>query len=412
MRNADARAGGERSEAGAGLATHSLEAGDAVFAGLAMLPAMVLAVSGGPDSMALLHLVANWARTLGGRGPRLHVATVDHGLRPEARDEARLVASAAAALGLPHATLVWEGGKPATRIQERARRARYALLAEHAAAVGATAILTAHHADDQAETVLLRLGRGSGIGGLGGMERESALAPGLALVRPFLAIPKQDLVTVCRRAGQSFAEDPSNRDMAFARVRLRAQAAPLAALGLDAAGLSRLARRMARADAALEAEAERLEASLEPLRDEGRYRACLAPARTAETEILLRVLRRAIAHVVPDRAFLRLERLETLTQAIEAALRDCRDCRSTLGGARVALTGDAMMVVSREQDRRRGRPPAQVPSCDVAPSGVASSDMAPCDLAPSDVAPTDVTPVTRHQVTEHQVTRHHVFCRD
>ncbi len=355
MRNADARVTGDRSEAAAGSAVSPPGLGEAPFAGVAALPALVLAVSGGPDSMALLHLVARWSRTRDGRAPRIHVATVDHRLRAGARDEALLVASAATALGLPHAILAWEGDTPATRIQQRARAARYELLAEHAATVGATAVLTAHHADDQAETVLLRLGRGSGIGGLGGMERESALAPGLTLLRPLLGIAKADLVAYCRAIGQTFAEDPSNEDAAFARVRLRAHAAPLAALGLDAHGLARLARRMARADAALEAEAERLEASLAPTRDEGRYRVSLAPARAAATEILLRLMRRAIAHVAPERPFVRLERLERLTAAIEAALRERRGCRSTLGGTRVALTSDGMVDVSREPERRRGR---------------------------------------------------------
>lgn len=329
-------------------------AGD-LFATLATMPALVLAVSGGPDSMALLHLVTSWARAIGAGAPMVHVVTVDHGLRPESRAEAALVASAAAGLGVSHAILTWDGDKPSTRIQERARAARYALLGGHARAVGAAAILTAHHANDQAETVLLRLGRGSGIGGLAGMARESPLVPGVALVRPLLGLPKADLVAFCRTVGQVYVEDPSNGDAAFARARLRAQAGSLAALGLDAPGLARFARRMARADAALEKAAARLEACLAPDIRDGHYRASLEPARGAGTELLLRVLRRAIARVAPERATISLERLETLTAAIEDAL-DCgAPHRATLAGARVVLARDTMIEVTREGPRHRGR---------------------------------------------------------
>ncbi|MEJ1938863.1 tRNA lysidine(34) synthetase TilS, partial [Nostoc sp. NIES-2111] len=155
---------------------------------------LLLAVSGGPDSMALLALCAAWAneRPDGQPRPPLFAATVDHWLRPEARDEAAMVAREASRLSVPHSVLDWAGPKPRTGLQEAARQARYALLAEEARRVGATDVVTAHHADDQAETILMRLVRGSGLDGLAGMAAERPL-DGVRLVRPLLGIPKSRL---------------------------------------------------------------------------------------------------------------------------------------------------------------------------------------------------------------------------
>ena len=325
----------------------------ALFAGLDAAP-MLLAVSGGPDSMALLHLAASWRAQAGGGHP-LHVATVDHGLRPEAAAEAAMVAAASAVYGLPHATLVWEGDKPATGLQARAREARYRLLGAHARALGAPFVLTAHHADDQTETVLMRLGRGSGVAGLAAMRRVTPLVDGVALVRPLLGLTKLELEAVCREAGLATAADPSNRDPAFLRVRLRAQAAAAAGLGLDRPALLRLARRMARADEALEAETDRVEALLQPHRETGAWRANLTSARHVAPEIVQRLVARAVAAVAaPDH--LALEKLETFTDALAAALHAGRALRRTLGGALLALEADGTLLVTPEQPRRRGRP--------------------------------------------------------
>src|SRR5256714_9527683 len=135
-----------------------------LFADWGGVPAIVLAVSGGPDSIALMWLAARWRHALA-RGPRLVAVTVDHGLRPEAAAEARRVKRLARSLDLPHRTLRWRGAKPKTGVPAAARAARYRLLAEAARASGATHILTAHTRDDQAETLLMRMLRGSDIGG-------------------------------------------------------------------------------------------------------------------------------------------------------------------------------------------------------------------------------------------------------
>ena len=133
-----------------------------LFADWKAAPAIVLAVSGGPDSMALMWLAARWRGTLA-RGPRLVAVTVDHGLRSEAAAEARDVKQLARSLDLPHRTLRWTGPKPKTGLPAAARAARYRLLAQAARSIRATHILTAHTRDDQAETLLMRMLRGSGI---------------------------------------------------------------------------------------------------------------------------------------------------------------------------------------------------------------------------------------------------------
>src|SRR4051794_40595803 len=155
-----------------------------LFADWTSAPAIVLAVSGGPDSIALMWLAARWRRALK-RGPRLIAVTVDHGLRPEAAREAREVRRLAKTLDLPHRTLRWRGVKPQTGVPAAARAARYRLLAEAARASGATHILTAHTRDDQAETLLMRMLRGSGISGLAAMARQSE-REGVWLARPLL----------------------------------------------------------------------------------------------------------------------------------------------------------------------------------------------------------------------------------
>src|SRR6185436_11157971 len=140
----------------------------ALFADLSDAPVLILAVSGGPDSTALMWLAARW-RAGAKHGPKLIAVTIDHGLREESAPEALAVKRLAKTLNVEHRTLRWTGRKPKTGIQEAARNARYRLLAGAARKAGAGHILTAHTLDDQAETVLFRLARGSGVSGLAGM---------------------------------------------------------------------------------------------------------------------------------------------------------------------------------------------------------------------------------------------------
>ena len=213
-------------------------------------PALVLAVSGGPDSIALMWLAARWRRALA-RGPRLIAVTIEHGLRAEARREARDVKRLARSLELPHRTLRWTGAKPKTGLPAAAREARYRLLGEVARKSSASHILTAHTRDDQAETLLMRLLRGSGIAGLAAMARESRRGE-VVVARPFLDVSKAQLIATLGRAKLGFADDPTNRDLNFTRPRLRALMPALAVEGGDARNLARLASRFGRANAALE----------------------------------------------------------------------------------------------------------------------------------------------------------------
>ncbi len=232
---------------------------EALLAPLAQARGVLLAVSGGPDSTALLIMAARWAAEAG--RPRVEAATVDHAMRDGSRAEAEAVASLSRGLGLIHHLIEWRGAKPRSRIQERAREARYALLGACAREIGADFLVTAHHADDQAETVLFRLVRGSGIGGLRGMESRVEEG-GLTLARPLLGLRKAELVAFCEANGEAFATDPSNDDPRFARTQLRRLGGLLAAEGLGLSEIARLSRRAARMEEAVAAQtkaaAERL----------------------------------------------------------------------------------------------------------------------------------------------------------
>lgn len=315
----------------------------ALFADLADSPSLVLAVSGGPDSSALLWLAARW-RGRTNRGPRLLAVTVDHGLRPESGREARAVKRLAATLGVDHRTLRWLGDKPKTGLQEAARAARYRLIGRAATAAGATHVLTAHTRDDQAETVLFRLARGSGLTGLAGMARVTPL-DGPLLVRPFIDLPKARLLATVERAGLVVADDPSNRDPRFARVRWRALAPALAAEGLDSARLAQLARRVRRADAAIEAAVGDAvtDVSLAPWSDAGPIRLSAERFGRLPAEVGLRVLGRAIGRIA-DGGAVPLGKLEDLHAALVGAAAAGARIRRTLAGAMATVSAGRLVV--------------------------------------------------------------------
>ncbi|WP_343071014.1 tRNA lysidine(34) synthetase TilS [Novosphingobium jiangmenense] len=204
-----------------------------------------LAVSGGSDSLAMLLLFHEVA-------PRnFCVATVDHGLRAESADEAALVAAVCADRGIPHRTLKLSLEK-GSGVQERARAARYAALAEWVKAAGLVAIVTAHHADDQAETMVMRLNRGAGLRGLAAMRAVAHVpgAPDLPLIRPLLSLRRAELQSVVAAAGLVASDDPSNRDPGYERVRTRD--ALTSSKAFDAKGFAASAKHLAEADQALE----------------------------------------------------------------------------------------------------------------------------------------------------------------
>ena len=355
-----------------------------LFGDLWLAPALVLAVSGGADSTALMLLAARW-RSARKAGPKLIVVTIDHGLRKEAKREAAAVARLARQLKIEHRTLRWTGRKPTTGLQQAARAARYALLGRAAHEAGAPFVLTAHTLDDQAETVLIRMSRGSGLAGLGAMQRVSVIPgrpegpdpesratkqrpsvgsgfrvrslrerPGMTmLLRPLLEIPKSRLIATLRAAEIGYAEDPSNRDPRFTRARLRALMPELAREGLDAARLALLARRLKRADAAIEAAVDRAERDLAV---ETRAGAVSFEARRVAglpDEVALRLLGRAIG-ALGDEGPVELAKLETLKSALDAAQTgENQPFRRTLAGALVTLAGGQILV--ERAPPRRGR---------------------------------------------------------
>jgi tRNA(Ile)-lysidine synthase len=317
---------------------------------------IVLGVSGGPDSVALMLLAAAWARARA-LPPPLYVATVDHGLRKDSRGEAETVARWATGLALPHAILVWDGVKPKSRIQERAREARYNLLFEYAAKIGADHVMTAHHADDQAETILFRLLRGSGVSGLSGMASSSE-RNGLILARPLLAHAKADLVGLCKSRAHPFFDDPSNNDPSSARTRIRRLGGLLADEGLGRAALLRLGRRAARADAALERRARAVRAGIVARREPGGFRADISALADEPEEILLRFLSDELK-LMSGAKPLRLERLEALALRFAQALRAGTAFKATLGGAALTLQSNRILVIVREGARSRGQENSQ-----------------------------------------------------
>jgi tRNA(Ile)-lysidine synthase len=184
-------------------------------------PLVAVAVSGGPDSLALAILADRWARR---RGGEIRALCVDHRLRPESGAEISRVAGWLAARSIGCEILVWEGKKPGTRIQETARTARYRLLGEWCRAYGCLHLLTGHHREDQVETYLLRRDAHSGPDGLAGMPAIREIG-GSRILRPLLDIPKARLLATLAAEAQPFLTDPSNRDPAYARARLRERAA-------------------------------------------------------------------------------------------------------------------------------------------------------------------------------------------
>lgn len=349
-----------------------------LFADWKAAPALLLAVSGGPDSIALMWLAARWRRALA-RGPRLVAVTVDHGLRAEAAAEAREVKRLARTLELEHRTLRWTGPKPKAGLPAAARSARYHLLAKAARQSGATHILTAHTRDDQAETLLMRLLRGSGVAGLAAMARESE-RDGVRLARPFLDVSKSQLIATLNKAKLGFADDPTNRDPHFTRPRLRALMPALAAEGGDPRNLARLAARLARANAAVEVLADGAERYL-ALRDRDArasgFGAGSADARSFDAEVFaampeeirLRLLKRAIdrcGHEGPAE----LGKVEALLVALDRAVaetpgsrrpragqpaRKQQKLKQTLAGALVSLIGGRIRIEPAPPRRRRAK---------------------------------------------------------
>lgn len=318
---------------------------EALFATVAGEPALALAVSGGADSLALMLLAQRWAAGLPS-APRLVVYSVDHGLRPEAAAEVAMVLETAAALGLAARGLAWTGPKPAAGVQEAARTARYRLMGAAMAEDGATVLLTAHHLQDQAETVLMRMAHGSGIEGLKGMTAMADIE-GVRVHRPLLGVDPAALRAVVDAAGLVPAADPSNADPHYERVRWRQAMPQLAALGLDAGAVALFATRMAEADAAIAQMADGCFSEIVRLDGFGAARIELAPFVGLSPAISTRLLGRVLNIVGGRQKPRALGQVERLRQTIaEAGLAKA----TTVLGCVIRIK-DGAIAVAREPGR-------------------------------------------------------------
>lgn len=296
-----------------------------------------LAVSGGSDSTALMHLAAGWAR-----GRVLQVATVDHGLRPESGEEALSVARAARALGLPHRVLQWQGRDGRGNLQAAARRARRRLLADWARAEGLSAVLLGHTQDDQAETVLLRLARGSGVDGLSAMAPQG-IAYGVLWLRPLLGFTRAELRDWLNAQELHWIEDPSNDNPSFDRIKARQMLTHLDALGLTRARLARTAEHMQQARAVLEAAADHAAARI--MRREHGDIVFDAPALDAlPPETRNRLVARALCEIAGTEY---RPRLNALQAALKMHVATLHGCLVTRNAQHLRLTREAKAVAGQ-----------------------------------------------------------------
>ncbi|MBL8672674.1 MAG: tRNA lysidine(34) synthetase TilS [Alphaproteobacteria bacterium] len=325
-------------------------------------PHLAIGVSGGADSLTLALLAAEWAAARGGAATGL---VVDHAMRPESRAEAAGVAAQLAAAGIAAAVLPWTRPPGAAHPSlAAARAARAALLEAWCAAHGVLHLLLAHHRDDQAETVLLRLAAGSGPDGLAGMPAIDERTH-VRVLRPLLSVPKARLQATLRARDVAWVEDPTNANPAYARPRLRAAQAALAREGLTAARLARSAGKQARLRAAAEratagllAAAARVEAAAAGSAGE-RLRVALRPEplRAADPEIRRRALALVLAAVGGDERPAGEEGLARLAAALAAGL----PRPMTLGHCRIARRDGVIRVV---REGRAGMSPPQLrPLC-------------------------------------------------
>ena len=300
-------------------------------------PQLAVAVSGGADSMALCLLCHRWTQA---RGGAVLAITVDHRLRPESGAEAAAVGAQLRARGIAHTILTWEGDKPASGIQEAARAARYRLLVEYAAKLGLLHVMLAHHRDDQAETLLLRLAHVSGADGLSCMAAIREM-PEVRLLRPLLPLSKARLVTTAKAFGLNWHEDPSNTAVKFARGRLRGAGVALEREGLTAAGLAETAHRMGLVRAALDEATATLLGHCVALDAAGFAWLEPEPLRAAPEEVARRALARCLAVIGRAAPPPRRERLESLLDSLKNGLPKGR----TLAGCQISFHRGRVLVV-------------------------------------------------------------------
>ena len=301
---------------------------------------IAVAVSGGADSMALLHMLQKWTDE---HHVALHALTVDHCLRDASAGEAAQVGAWSAALGVAHTTLSWEEGaalrgQPRS-VQSDAREARYDLLTTWCVANGVTHLFVGHHADDQIETFLLRLSRGSGVDGLAAMA-PATVRDGIVIARPMLSLAKAELAAICREAGQAWIDDPSNENTASARVRFRQSRALLAREGLTDDRLLATVGHLQRAKAALDYAVASLLTSACVWDELGVATLHIRSFAAAPDEISLRALSRVLVGASGQVYGPRFEGLERIHQRLKSGPWQ----NATLHGAVLEREGDLLRV--------------------------------------------------------------------
>jgi len=305
-----------------------------------------LAVSGGVDSLSLMMLAARWT-ALHETPPQVRVFTVNHGLRKEAKSETEFVASLAAELGFEFDILEGEIKDPESRLQEKARALRYQLIGEAMDEQGITCLLTGHHCDDQAETVLMRLAKGSGVGGLGGMSKIS-VRQGLFVFRPFLEVRRSELEEFIDRQETSAVDDPSNQNKKFERVRWRQFMPQLNEAGLSSEMIGLSAMRLRRADQALNELTERIYDDLFVIDPFGCLFFDLAELSKQPAEIAIRLLARALDDAGGDGQAPTLLQVEALFDHLQSGVFAFKGL--TLGGCGIKEK-DGIGQIFREAGR-------------------------------------------------------------
>ena len=301
--------------------------------------AIAVAVSGGPDSMALAgSLIQIYEGDI-------HIISVDHGLRAQSKDEVKSIEKWVFDLGLDNvnfAGLAWKEDKPENAVMENARRARYDLMFDYCRGAGIDTLFVGHHQNDQAETFLMRLAKGSGLDGLAGMF-EYKRNNEMNLARPFLDHPKSDLIEYCHQHEIGFIEDSSNTNNKFMRPRLREAMPALAEEGLTEKRLALTTKRLKRAREALQLISNQAFEGALLLQNDDVTEFNLESLKQYPEEIGLRVLQRAVEYFRPDAAYnVRMEKLEDL---FEDLWRDPEGYKArTLGGCKISVKKEKLIV--------------------------------------------------------------------
>ncbi len=297
---------------------------------------LAVAVSGGGDSVALLHLLAEYCAS---RDVQLYAITVDHGLRANSAEEGQEVAILARSLSVPHETLRWTDWDGSGNLQDQARRARYRMMTDWAQSKGISFLALGHTADDQAETVLMRLARSSGVDGLAAMQARR-LENGVTLIRPLLDISRTELRHYLIQNDLSWSEDPSNFDPQFDRIKIRQAMDVLAPLGITTPVLTRVAEQMGQAREALDWYSFLAAGEIARV-DDGDIVICLRRFRTLPNEIARRLVVGSVMWVSGAEYKPRRSAVAELIKAARARQ------PSTLGGCIVSIH-QAALWISRE----------------------------------------------------------------